>query len=102
MSFWNKRVRIMSRPTVLRRILSNADDRQADRLAQTLPLRRSGERPRHFLSLSHHPHPLPLCLLPHHLFYFLPKHPPVLFCLVVFDFCFFPPHPCSFLCLFAD
>lgn len=82
MSFQNKRVRIMSRPTVLRRILSNGDDRQADRLAQTLPLRRPGERPGHFLSLSDPPplhssrHPLLL----HHLFYFRPKHPPVLFC----------------------
>lgn len=82
MSFQNKRVRIMSRPTVLRRILSNGDDRQADRLAQTLPLRRPGERPGHFLSLSDRPplhssrHPLLL----HHLFYFRPKHPPVLFC----------------------
>lgn len=57
MSFQNKRVRIMSRPTVLRRILSNGDDRQADRLAQTLPLRRPGERPGHFLSLSDPPSP---------------------------------------------
>lgn len=42
----------MSRQMVLRRILSNGDDRQADRLAQTLPLRRLGERPGQFLSLS--------------------------------------------------
>lgn len=42
----------MSRQMVLRRIPSNGDDRQADRLAQTLPLRRLGERPGQFLSLS--------------------------------------------------
>lgn len=117
MSFQNKRVRIMSRPTVLRRILSNGDDRQADRLAQTLPVRRPGERPGHFLSLSDPPplhssrHPLLL----HHLFYFRPKHPPVLFCLnnsptPLSTLCkhrwrliFVPPplHPCPFLCEFA-
>lgn len=42
----------MSRQMVLRRILSIGDDRQPDRLAQTLPLRRPGERPGQFLSLS--------------------------------------------------
>lgn len=52
MSVQNKRVCIMSRKMVLRRILSNGDDRQADRLAQTLPLRRPGERSGQFLSLS--------------------------------------------------
>lgn len=66
MSVQNKRVCIMSRQMVLRRILSNGDDRQADRLAQTLSLRRPGERPGQFLSLSVHPHPpqlsLSLCL----------------------------------------
>lgn len=66
MSFQNKRARIMSRQMVLRRILSNGDDRQADRLAQTLPLRRPGERPGQFLSLSmSRPPPPPL-----------PPHPP--------------------------
>lgn len=52
----------MSRQMVLRRILSNGDDRQADRLAQTLPLRRPGKRPGQFLSLSVHPPPPPLFL----------------------------------------
>lgn len=71
MSFQNKRARIMSRQMVLRRILSNGDDRQADRLAQTLPLRRPGERPGQFLSLSmSRPPPPPVCLLLYHVFFF--------------------------------
>lgn len=64
MSVQNKSLCIMSRQMVLRRILSNGDDRQADRLAQTLPLRRPGERPGQFLSLSVPPlsHCLSACL----------------------------------------
>lgn len=52
MSVQNKRGCIMRRQMVLRRILSNADDRQADRLAQTLSLKRPWERPGPSLSLS--------------------------------------------------
>lgn len=78
MSVQNKRVCIMSRQMVLRRILSNGDDRQADRLAQTLPLRRPEKRPGQFLSLSVHRLPpsssslsVCLCLF---LFYILLSH----------------------------
>lgn len=52
MSVRNKSPCIMSKELVLRRILSNGDDRQADRPAQTLPLMRLEERPGQFLSLS--------------------------------------------------
>lgn len=42
----------MSKEMVLRRILSNGNDRQTDRPAQTLSLRRLEERLGQFLSLS--------------------------------------------------
>lgn len=73
MSVQNKSLCIMSRQMVLRRILSNGDDRQADRLAQTLPLRRPGERPGQFLSLSMPTLSLCLCvcLSPSHVCLFL-------------------------------
>lgn len=57
----------MSRQMVLRRILSNGDDRQADRLAQTLPLRRLGEARAVSITVSALTHSLCLSVLLSHL-----------------------------------